>query len=372
MKRILLLFFVVLTFVGCQSDPDGIGQLKISGQVDNPTPEGQITLERFDAEGAVKIASTTLDGSQFIFEIPEAKQAFYRLNLFDKQYVPFIVGEGDTDVKIKADGSRATGDFEVTGSKANELKVLADQIVADYSKTIKSLQQEARVAKVNQDHQKMMEILERERMAVNRRKRRLKELIWENAPSVSSAYALSYLDIEENFQFVDSVANKFHQLNPDAEYTIALVNRVNDLKENATLMIGFEAPEIELPGLNGETISLSSLRGKYVLIDFWASWCKPCRRENPNVKAVYEIYADKGFEILGVSLDRSEAKWKQAIEVDGLPWKHVLDVRSKESASSTYEVNTIPATFLIDPEGKIVAKGLRGETLKAKLKEIFG
>jgi peroxiredoxin len=137
--------------------------------------------------------------------------------------------------------------------------------------------------------------------------------------------------------------------------------------------IGAEAPEIEMETPEGEMMKLSDLRGKYVLIDFWASWCGPCRRENPNVKKVYSKYKDKGFEILGVSLDRDKSRWIKAIEADGLPWPHVSDLRQwKNEAAQTYGVSSIPYTVLVDPEGKIVATRLRGASLEAKLAEVFG
>lgn len=136
--------------------------------------------------------------------------------------------------------------------------------------------------------------------------------------------------------------------------------------------VGDVAPEISLPDPNGNIISLSSLRGKYVLIDFWASWCGPCRRENPNVVRVYKEYKDKGLEIYGVSLDMNKGLWLQAIEADQLTWKHVSDLAYWNSVVvPTYEINGIPATFLLDKDGKIIAKNLRGEALESKLKEVL-
>lgn len=143
-------------------------------------------------------------------------------------------------------------------------------------------------------------------------------------------------------------------------------------KNQARLGEGGEAPEIALPDQNGNVIKLSSLRGKVVLIDFWASWCGPCRMENPNVVRVYKQYKDKGFEILGVSLDRDKQAWLDAIAKDGLTWKHVSDLKYWQSeAAKTYNVTGIPLTVLIDKDGKIIAKNLRGPALEAKLKQLF-
>ena len=139
------------------------------------------------------------------------------------------------------------------------------------------------------------------------------------------------------------------------------------------LSIGGTPPDIALNTPEGEELKLSDLRGKVVLIDFWASWCGPCRRENPNVKRVYEKYKDQGFDILGVSLDRKNEAWLNAIAKDGLEWHHISDLKGWQSAAAAaYGVRSIPATFLLDAEGKIIARNLRGEALEAKLREVFG
>jgi peroxiredoxin len=137
--------------------------------------------------------------------------------------------------------------------------------------------------------------------------------------------------------------------------------------------IGEEVPDIISADVNGKTVSLSSLKGKVVLIDFWASWCGPCRGENPNVVAAYNSYKDKGFTVFSVSLDTNKDQWQAAIAKDGLAWpNHVSDLKGWQSdAAKLYGVKGIPATFLIDQEGKLIATNLRGEELKAKLTELL-
>lgn len=137
-------------------------------------------------------------------------------------------------------------------------------------------------------------------------------------------------------------------------------------------LVGKEAPLFEMPDVNGRTISLASFRGKYVLVDFWASWCKPCRMENPNVVAAYQQYKDKNFTVLGVSLDKEKEAWLEAIQADGLAWTHVSDLKYWQSTVvPLYQIEGIPFNVLLDPQGKIIAKGLRGEELLAKLAEIL-
>lgn len=136
--------------------------------------------------------------------------------------------------------------------------------------------------------------------------------------------------------------------------------------------VGKKAPELVLPDANGKSVSLSSLQGKYVLVDFWASWCKPCREENPNVVKAFNEYKNKNFTILGVSLDREKQNWLQAIEQDQLSWTHVSDLAFWDSkAVEIYKFEGIPFNVLIDPAGTVIAENLRGQALAGKLKEVL-
>ncbi|MCD0488979.1 AhpC/TSA family protein [Pedobacter sp. MC2016-14] len=135
---------------------------------------------------------------------------------------------------------------------------------------------------------------------------------------------------------------------------------------------GKVAPVFSMADRDRKTLSLADFRGKYVLVDFWASWCGPCRKENPNVVAAYKKYHDKGFEILGVSLDSNKEPWLKAIATDQLTWHHVSDLKGwKNEAAALYGVSSVPASFLIGPDGKVIAKDLRGEDLHKKLQMIF-
>lgn len=137
------------------------------------------------------------------------------------------------------------------------------------------------------------------------------------------------------------------------------------------LQTGMVAPDFTMNDTTGKPLSLSSFKGKYLLLDFWASWCGPCRRENPNVVKAYNEFKDKNFTILGVSLDENKGRWEKAIHDDGLAWNHVSDLKGwKNEAADQYGIRAIPSNYLLDPDGKIIAHNLRGEELKQKLAEL--
>ena len=141
---------------------------------------------------------------------------------------------------------------------------------------------------------------------------------------------------------------------------------------SAQVKVGQPAPEISLPNAKGDTLTLSSFKGKVVLIDFWASWCRPCRESNPHVVKLYEKYKDKGFEVFGVSIDNNKSSWLKAVKRDKIPYTQVIDGEGWDAPTAMrYGVDAIPATFVLNKDGKIEAINLEGPELEEKIKELL-
>lgn len=196
-------------------------------------------------------------------------------------------------------------------------------------------------------------------------------------PEISATQKLAYAGVLSALKqkahgnyayFADQFIERFEKSDPQV---VAQLKK--ELDDARNLMIGGTAPDFTQETPDGKHITLSALRGKVVLLDFWASWCGPCRRENPNVVRVYEKYKDEGFEILSISLDNKKDRWLEAIEKDRMDWHHVSDLKGWENeVAQTYGVHSIPHTILLDPDGKILARNLRGQMLESKLAELFG
>ncbi|MBS1582359.1 MAG: TlpA family protein disulfide reductase [Bacteroidetes bacterium] len=214
-----------------------------------------------------------------------------------------------------------------------------------------------------------------------------KQFAAEHKSSPAVLAAMSRLNIQQELPLFIEVREALRGTVPYSEYYAGYRDQVDRMEQQVAAMkaqeeqmarldnlipVGSEAPDFAQQTPEGRKLALSDLKGQVVLIDFWASWCKPCRMENPNVKRVYTKYHAKGFEILGVSLDRDQAAWTNAIQQDGLPWKHVSDLGFwNNAAAQQYGVSSIPYTVLVGRDGKVIAKNLRGEKLEQKLAEIF-
>jgi len=362
-KNVGLLAVLVLLFA---CDKSG-GKLKVI--VDGQAPENVlVVLYEFTSEGLKALDTLELlEENTYQSKLPEIqKENFYRIDVFKTQAVNLVLDGTEEKVDVTINGS----DRSVTGSPKSELVNKIDALLEKSRGDAEQLNQEATAANQMGDEASVMEIIEQYNAMMATQIADLKVLVKEGGASLAAVYGLTFLNMDSEFDFYDEVVSKTYAVMPDHFWIKQLNETLNEMR---LLAIGRPAPDFTLNTPEGTSLSLSDLKGKYVLIDFWAAWCKPCRVENPNVVSMYQKYGGAQFEILGVSLDRTQEAWLSAIQEDGLTWKHVSDLQYFNSAAAQlYKINAIPATYLIDPQGNILAKNLRGPSLEAKLEELFG
>ena len=318
----------------------------IQGKVINRTPEiNKVWLRQLVQKKDVAQTELNEDGT-FKLEINLQYPDFFGLMINQQKYVMLVLQPGD-QVNITVDAKNPANSI-ISGSSLT-------QVILDARQIDKQINVE-----LEQYRQKLQE-KQREQYA---------HLVEKNLGKVSSIVIAQQLPMDKYYDVHEKLAKslKAYEQNPYVKQYIESVEAYGKTR------IGTLAPDIALPNPEGDTIRLSQTRGNYVLVDFWASWCRPCRVESPNLVQAYEKYHDKGFTIFSVSLDRSKQAWIEAIDADGLgKWYHVSDLRGWQSeAAKLYGVNAIPSNFLLDPQGRIIAKNLRGNKLNEKLQEIFG
>ena len=372
-KTSFILSIMALTMMGCKNDSNSTQEtqanstadpttgkaLTINGTVKSPPKDGMVTLQKLVDKQYADIDSTELTDGKFVFEVKVSEPEFYRVVLFKKQAI-FMLVTGQ-DLEIVADATIPEIPYTVKGSKDMDYFREVNRVVNQLRQETGKLKGQYVLAEKNKTGEALkiyQQLIELQKNGIVK----VKGMIDTIQPSIAALYAANVLNPDEDFAYLKKLSDQLVKKYPNSRY----VKRNADfLRSIEKLTIGQPAPEITLKSPEGNEVSLSSLKGKLVLIDFWASWCKPCRLENPNVVKVYKEYKDKGFEIYGVSLDKFKKQWTQAIEKDGLPWLHVLDDQSL--ASADYRVNAIPMTYLIDKEGNILAKNLRGDALRTRV-----
>jgi len=375
MKKLAQVIIVMLfTLLGCTSTdekkPDNSKKIVIlSGFVENPQ-QGHIAIESFSVSTStfvpvdtIALASNNTYYHEFAFRQPN----YFRLNFYNRQNVNLILH--DSNVEVNVDGSAPRGSVEILGSPESDQLTRLNLVLGEFKQKENDINQRfAQASMAGEDD--LIEVIRDQYMDLQVEKTEaIKKQIIEMGTSFAVLQAVNLLNKDREFEFVDDLTKMLEVEYPDVPYVKILMDEMDRLR---TVAIGVIAPEISLPNVDGEIVNLSDLRGRYVLVDFWAEWCKPCRMENPNVVRMYNKYRDKGFEVFGVSLDRTREKWLKGIEEDGLIWTQVSDLKYFNSeAARTYSVSGIPFAVLLDREGRIIAKNLRGKNLEAKLEEIF-
>lgn len=376
MKHKLLIVGLVMILGSCAKPEkkidDGGWDVILRGKVGFPQ-QGTIEVSEIGFAEAADVDTLTLSDS-YTFEktVHLTQPGYYRINFYGQQYVDFILDK--TNLEINVDGNSQSGFAEVKGSPDHALMVEVQRIMqsAQSGPAFESLEARFQEAQRLNNHKQISALQEEYAATLARTRDSLVTVLDAKPVSLGMINVLegnTFDDKDKYFDFYQKTANRIATEMPKSRYGMKFSEMVSKM---AITAIGQQAPEIALPSPGGDTIKLSSLQGKYVLVDFWAKWCGPCRRENPNVVKAYHKYKANGFEILGVSLDRNRADWLQAIAEDGLKWKHVSDLKYFESqAAVDYNINAIPFSILVDPSGVIVAKNLRGDGLDKKLSEIF-
>lgn len=389
MKK-LIYFSLAALLLSCGGNKESekeAGEKTLSGKIKDGAGK-TIYLEGFTMEGTFKIDSAVIgkDGSYEV-TVP-AKTDFYRLGFDNANYILLSIDSTDGNVTLNAKADTLSIGYTVDGSQYS--KDILEFVNEQTPYTIRRLNL---ITVLNATDPNDTATLRSSQEAMMKMDRSFNEFavnfVNKHPKSPATFLALAFLDPLLQLDVIKKVEKAIAASMYNSPLHVDILNKIGQLEsqkqindaqlaeqERLTghLKNGSPAPEINLPGVNGGNISLSSLKGKVVLLDFWASWCNPCRQENPNVVRMYAKYKDKGFTVYSVSLDKDKGKWTAAIQKDGLVWpNHVSDLKFWDSqAAKTYGVSSIPFTVLIDKDGKIIDKNLRGADLENKLKEIFG
>ncbi len=381
MKKTIIILSLALIIASCgntQKQEERKSKFELKGKLSNANGE-QLYLEEMSPKGVRVIDTATLDANgDFAFLKASPSLGFYRVRITDANFAMLLL-DSTQQVTVKGDAGNLGNSFTVEGSPDSKLfREVNNTAKLSFQKRDSMMRAYEAYANLNKnDKVKIQTYVDEAEKAFNAEALQLNnyllDIIHKNASSLVAVVALQQLSPEfskdgykELYQQTDEALTKKYP--GAAQVKLFHDSRMNMLKTE----IGASAPDFLSDTPDGKKLGPSSFKGKVLLVDFWASWCGPCRAENPEMVKIYKKYHAKGLEVLGVSLDKDKAKWTEAIEKDKLEWNHVSDLGAWESASAKlYNVTSIPQTFLLDKEGKIVAKGLRAEGLEARLEELL-
>ena len=369
-RNIFHLIVLLFVLMSCQNKNEKINEIKLTVNYIGEIEVGEVRLQKVSSAYSIELyKSENFNNNKIVFDISLLESTLFRLDILGKESIDLILN--NTDVNVNVDNSSSEFKYTIEGSYDTDVLNNIGKIISNYKYDIRQINQ--KFIKASQD--KNYKLVNELRYDANILKIDFEKYLKNYLRTVDNSLAViitsDYLDIDNNISFWDSTLTKYRDNFSYNSYFKSFEKKVNKIK---SVSIGSVAPEVILSDTTGKDIALSSLRGKYVLLDFWAGWCGPCRMENPNILKNYLKYKDKGFEVYQVSLDRSRSDWVNAIKKDNLIWYNVSDLKYFQSEAATiYNIDRIPKGFLLDPNGVIIAKDieLRGNRLGEKLNEIF-
>jgi len=382
MKKLLILLVVTLVFASCNES-------KETGYVINGNAEGihngvRVRLAQIDEKGkqVIKDSAVVMDGKFNIKGAVEEPGVYFLSADGTPGNMVFMLENSDINIDFN---SKMPMDSKVTGSESNKSYEDFQNGMLEFRKEGEAIMK--RFQELGQEPAPETRDSIKKAMD-NMRQRQLAYPLSFVENNNDSYFSLNLIQLESSRPTFDVVKYKeifesFPANLKESKRGQIVKQRLDELYKEyekiAHLDVGKIAPNFESKTPEGETVSLKDLKGKVTIIDFWAAWCGPCRRENPNVVKVYEQYHDKGLEIIGISLDGApnqkdpKKAWLNAIEKDGLEWNHLSSLMYfNDPVAKQYNIQSIPATYILDEEGKIVAKNLRGAALELKIKELLG
>jgi peroxiredoxin len=378
-KIILFVVLCIITLISCAKN-NKKGNYEIKGKIGEYNSPAKIYLQYVENNEIVTQSETLKDGV-FLFSGEIQTPSNGRLVIIPdnspinnqgsyEQTLPLIVH----NAKISINSADLITKADITGSSLNDdLKKLKEQLKTISEKKNNLLLEYYNSPQEQQKDIKFQQFAQEKILSLSDEiKETYRKFILENPASYISLLALiEYYGQSQDTNEIDSLLQALH---PELQKMSEWKYLASQLSVSKVTAIGYVAPDFTQNDPEGNPVRLSDFRGKYLLLDFWASWCGPCRNENPNVVRVYNKYKGKNFEILGVSLDNPGAKqsWLNAIQKDGLTWPQVSDLKGwRNAVALQYNIQSIPQNLLLDPNGIIIAKNLRGEQLNKKLSEIL-
>lgn len=372
MKKILVLLVTVFAFISCEKALEN--QYIVSGTAKG-IEDGKKMFIEIQGEMGQPISKDTaiVKNEKFEFkgDVNDIDIAFVKLEGAQRG-IPFIFEEGKTEIVFDKDSIQKS---KISGTYNNEKFQEFNDNSATFGKKMmqfeKDNNEKMQTAQQAQDTVVINKIMKEYKAVQEEMTSYSKEFINNNPKSYISLLLLENF-INSQTIAIDEIQKSYDKLDKSLLANKHALNIKKAIDAANAITIGKPAPDFSAPSPESTTISLKQSLGKVTIIDFWASWCKPCRIENPNVVALYNELHEKGLNIIGVSLDKDAESWKKAIAEDGLVWKHVSNLKFwQDPIAEQYNVKSIPATFILDEKGNIVAKDLRGDALRTKVYELL-